>query len=122
LRAATFNARVETVAEKPFFRDAFRRTRCLIPASGYYEWQDTTTGKQPWYFTRADGEPMTFAGLWDEWKDKTTGEVLKSCTMLTYMRACPSRMLQSRSPMAAFSAAGRLPQSITRSLGTPSNY
>jgi putative SOS response-associated peptidase YedK len=82
LRAATFNARAETVAEKPFFRDAFRRTRCLIPASGYYEWQDTATGKQPWYFTRTDGEPMTFAGLWDEWKDKATGEVLKSCTML----------------------------------------
>ena len=82
LKAATFNARAETVAEKPFFRDAFRRTRCLIPASGYYEWQDTATGKQPWYFTRADGEPMTFAGLWDEWKDKATGEVLKSCTML----------------------------------------
>jgi putative SOS response-associated peptidase YedK len=82
LKAATFNARVETVAEKPFFREAFRRTRCLIPASGYYEWQDAATGKQPWYFTRADGEPMTFAGLWDEWKDKATGEVLKSCTML----------------------------------------
>jgi len=82
LKAATFNARAETVAEKPFFREAFRRTRCLIPASGYYEWQDTATGKQPWYFTRADGEPMTFAGLWDEWKDKATGEVLKSCTML----------------------------------------
>jgi putative SOS response-associated peptidase YedK len=82
LKAATFNARAETVADKPFFREAFRRTRCLIPASGYYEWQDTATGKQPWYFTRADGEPMTFAGLWDEWKDKTTGEVVKSCTML----------------------------------------
>jgi putative SOS response-associated peptidase YedK len=82
LRAATFNARVETVAEKPFFRDAFRRTRCLIPASGYYEWQDAATGKQPWYFTRSDGEPMTFAGLWDEWKNKATNDVLKSCTML----------------------------------------
>jgi putative SOS response-associated peptidase YedK len=80
LKAANFNARAETVAEKPFFRDAFRRTRCLIPASGYYEWQNIATGKQPWYFTRADGEPMTFAGLWDEWKDKATGEVLKSCT------------------------------------------
>jgi putative SOS response-associated peptidase YedK len=44
--------------------------------------QYTATGKQPWYFTRADGEPMTFAGLWDKWKDKATGEVLKSCTML----------------------------------------
>jgi hypothetical protein len=82
LKAATFNARTETVADKPFFRDAFRRTRCLIPASGYYEWQNTVTGKQPWYFTRADGEPMTFAGLWDEWKDKATGEALKSCTIL----------------------------------------
>jgi putative SOS response-associated peptidase YedK len=44
--------------------------------------QYTATGKQPWYFTRADGKPMTFAGLWDKWKDKATGEVLKSCTML----------------------------------------
>jgi putative SOS response-associated peptidase YedK len=70
------------VADKPFFRDAFRRTRCLIPASGYYEWQNIATGKQPWYFTRADGEPMTFAGLWDEWKDKATGDVLKSGAML----------------------------------------
>jgi putative SOS response-associated peptidase YedK len=55
LRAATFNARAETVADKPFFRDAFTRTRCLIPASGYYEWKNTPGGKQPYYFTRADG-------------------------------------------------------------------
>ena len=53
LKAATFNARAGAVAEKPFFRDAFRRTRCLIPASGYYEWQNTASGKQPWYFARA---------------------------------------------------------------------
>jgi putative SOS response-associated peptidase YedK len=82
LRAATFNARVETVADKPFFRDAFKRTRCLIPASGYYEWKDAPDGKQPYYFTRADGQPITFAGLWDEWKDRSTGETLKSCTMI----------------------------------------
>jgi putative SOS response-associated peptidase YedK len=44
------NARVETVETKPFFRDAFKRTRCLIPVSGYYEWQDTPGGKRPWYF------------------------------------------------------------------------
>jgi putative SOS response-associated peptidase YedK len=83
LRAATFNARAETVETKPFFRDAFRRTRCLIPMSGYYEWQDTPSGKQPWYFTARDGSPiLTAAGLWDEWKNRETGERLKSCTMI----------------------------------------
>jgi SOS response associated peptidase (SRAP) len=54
MRVATFNARAEAVAQKPTFRDAFKRTRCLIPASGYYEWQDTADGKQPYYFTRRD--------------------------------------------------------------------
>jgi putative SOS response-associated peptidase YedK len=57
LKLATFNARAETVAEKPFFREAFKRNRCLIPVSGYYEWQDTPSGKQPWYFTARDGSP-----------------------------------------------------------------
>jgi putative SOS response-associated peptidase YedK len=83
LRAATFNARSETVESKSFFRDAFTRTRCLIPMSGYYEWQNTPAGKQPWYFTARDGSPaLTAAGLWDEWKNRETGEKLKSCTML----------------------------------------
>ena len=63
MKVATFNARAETVADKPMFRDAFRRTRCLIPASGYYEWQDTPDGKQPYYFTRRDEQPITIAGL-----------------------------------------------------------
>jgi putative SOS response-associated peptidase YedK len=55
----------------------------LIPVSGYYEWQDTPTGKQPWYFTARDGSPaLTTAGLWDEWRDRATGETLKSCTMI----------------------------------------
>ena len=80
---ATFNARAETIETKPFFRDAFKRTRCLIPMSGYYEWQDAQGGKQPWYFTARDGSPLlTAAGLWDEWKDRQTGERLKSCTMI----------------------------------------
>jgi putative SOS response-associated peptidase YedK len=76
---STFNARAETVAEKPMFRSAFKRNRCLIPASGYYEWQKTPTGKQPYYYTARDGSPLTIAGLWDEWKDIETGEPLKSC-------------------------------------------
>jgi putative SOS response-associated peptidase YedK len=83
LRMATFNARAETVATKPVFRDAFKRSRCLVPMSGYYEWQKTPGGKQPWYFTARDGSPLlTAAGLWDAWKNRETGERLKSCTMI----------------------------------------
>ena len=68
---------------KPVFRDAFKRSRCLIPVSGYYEWQDTPGGKQPWYFTARDGSPaLTIAGIWDQWKDRETGEPLKSCAMI----------------------------------------
>ncbi len=79
---STFNARAETLATKPMFRDAFRSRRCLIPASGYYEWLPTPTGKQPYYYTARDGAPLTFAGLWDEWKNIETDEPLRSCTMI----------------------------------------
>jgi len=82
MRLATFNARAETVAEKPMFRDAFIKRRCLMPASGYYEWHDTPNGKQPYYFTRRDGEVMTIAALWSEWKDTSTSDGLKSCAMV----------------------------------------
>jgi putative SOS response-associated peptidase YedK len=74
MRLSTCNARVETVTTKPFFHEAFKRTRCIIPASGYYEWQDTPDGKRPHYFTRTDGRVISFAGLRDEWKDRATGE------------------------------------------------
>ena len=80
LRLATFNARIETVTTKPFFREPFKHRRCLIPVSGYYEWQNTPNGKQPWYFTARDGSPiLTVAGLWDQWKNKEGGERIKSC-------------------------------------------
>jgi putative SOS response-associated peptidase YedK len=83
LRLATFNARVETVTTKPFFREPFKKKRCLIPVSGYYEWEDTSGGKQPHYFTAHDGSPvMTIAGLWDGWKNRETGERIKSCAMI----------------------------------------
>jgi putative SOS response-associated peptidase YedK len=75
LRLATFNARAETVEEKPFFREAFKRSRCLIPASGYYEWHysnpdDKKEKPQPYYFSRRDGQLITFAGLYDTWHDR----------------------------------------------------
>ena len=60
---STFNARAETVAEKPMFRTAFKRSRCVIPASGYYEWKPTPTGKQPYYISARDGSVLSFAGL-----------------------------------------------------------
>jgi len=88
LRLATFNARAETVDTKPFFRGAFKRNRCLIPVSGYYEWHyDEPDNKkrkpQPYYFSARDGSPiLTTAGLWDEWKDRQSGETVRSCTMI----------------------------------------
>jgi putative SOS response-associated peptidase YedK len=82
MRLATFNARAESVETKPMFRDAFKSKRLLIPASGYYEWHDAPGGNQPYYFTRRDGQPITFAGLWSSWKDREAGSSLLSCTMV----------------------------------------
>ena len=82
MKLATFNARAETVAAKPMFRSAFKRNRCIIPASGYYEWQTTPAGKQPYYFTPKERPILSIAGLWDEWKNPETGKPLKSCTMI----------------------------------------
>jgi putative SOS response-associated peptidase YedK len=73
MKVATFNARAETVATKPMFRDAFKSKRSLIPASGYHEWHDAPGRKQPYHFTRRDGQRITFAGLWSSWKDKEAG-------------------------------------------------
>jgi putative SOS response-associated peptidase YedK len=82
MRLATFNARAETIAEKPMFRDSFKRRRCLIPASGYYEWAATPEGKQPYYFTLRDGPVMTIAGIQDAWNDPQSGERIRSCAMV----------------------------------------
>lgn len=63
------NARSESIAEKPAFRAAARERRCLLPASGFYEWTKDPDGKRlPWYFRRADGGPIAFAGVWQDWE------------------------------------------------------
>jgi putative SOS response-associated peptidase YedK len=81
------NARAETVAEKPAFRDSFKKRRCLVLADGFYEWQKVKgdSGKQPWHFEMADGSPFAFAGLWSSWrpKDEEDAEPLETCNLLT---------------------------------------
>ncbi len=78
----TINARAETVAEKPAFRAAFRKRRCLIPASGFYEWQGSGSGspKRPFYITGRDGAPLAFAGLWERWEG--ADQPVESCTII----------------------------------------
>ncbi|MEM1388604.1 MAG: SOS response-associated peptidase [Pseudomonadota bacterium] len=76
------NARAETVAEKPAFRAACRERRCLIPASGFYEWTKDETGQRlPWYITWEDGAPLVFAGVWQVWERDDTR--LVTCAIVT---------------------------------------
>jgi putative SOS response-associated peptidase YedK len=77
------NARAETVASKPAFRNAFRYRRCLIPADGFYEWQviPGSKAKQPWFIVFEDREPMAFAGLWERWRSPE-GEESESCSII----------------------------------------
>ncbi len=80
---ATFNARAETVAEKPMFRDAFKKRRCIIPASGFFEWTGGKGEKIPHLFTAADGSPiLAFAGIWDRWTDPESGDEVLSATII----------------------------------------
>lgn len=76
------NARSETAREKPSFRNAFKRRRCLIPASGFYEWQRKERGKQPYFVRMRDGRLFALAGLWDRWQGGETGAV-ETFTILT---------------------------------------
>jgi putative SOS response-associated peptidase YedK len=76
------NARAETVAEKPAFRAAFSRQRCLIPADGFYEWAGRSTPKQPYLITRVDDGLFAFAGLWEEWVGEE-GRAIHSCSIVT---------------------------------------
>jgi putative SOS response-associated peptidase YedK len=76
------NARSDTVAVKPAFREAVRQRRCLIPASGFYEWSTGEKGeKLPWYFVRADGAPMALAGIWQRWERE--GQAVDTCAIIS---------------------------------------
>ncbi len=78
------NARAETLARRPAFRDAFARRRCLIPADGFYEWQRVAPGlKQPWFLHRRDDRPFAFAGLWESWRPRSDTPPLQTCALIT---------------------------------------
>ena len=76
------NARAETLAEKPSFRTALKRRRCLVVADGFYEWKKTGSGKTPMYIQLKDGQPFGFAGLWEAWQSPEDG-LIKTCTIIT---------------------------------------
>ncbi len=92
------NARAETVREKPSFRNAFRRHRCLIPANGFYEWQRLERGKQPYFVRMRDERLFAFAGLWDRWESPDKG-VIESCTILTTVANAVLSTIHDRMPV-----------------------
>ena len=75
------NARAETIAQKPSFKEAYRKRRCLVLSDGYYEWQATASGKQPMRFVLGDGDPFAFAGLWETWHEGV--DQINSFTIIT---------------------------------------
>ena len=94
---ATFNARAETLAERPMFRGAFKYRRCIIPASGFYEWTGAKGAKRPRYFTARDGRPLAFAGIWEHWSGLDGGDDLPNATIIVgeanrWMRRFHDRM------------------------------
>jgi putative SOS response-associated peptidase YedK len=93
----TINARAETIAERPTYRDAFARRRCLIVADGFYEW----SAGAPHWITCEDGAPFAFAGLWASWRPRDTADVepLRSCAIVTTAATSPVRALHDRMPV-----------------------
>ena len=92
------NARADTIATKPAFREAVRSRRCLIPASGFYEWSEGPAGSRlPWYFTRADGLPMALAGVWQHWE--RDGQAQDTCAIVSTEAGPAMAGLHHREPV-----------------------
>ena len=92
------NARAETVAQKPAFRDALKRRRCLVLADGFYEWQKVGRGKRPMRVVLKSREPFAFAGLWESWRNPE-GDVIRSCTVVTTEANDLLRPIHERMPV-----------------------
>ena len=96
-RYAMHNARIEGIASKPAYRGPVRRQRCLVPASGWYEWQKIEGRKQPWFIARDDAAPVLFAGLWECWRGGETP--LWSCSIITGEADATLAHIHSRMPL-----------------------
>ncbi|MBC7855638.1 MAG: SOS response-associated peptidase [Pirellulaceae bacterium] len=98
--ARSINARAETVAEKPMFRAAFKRRRCLVLADGYYEWRTSGKEKQPYHFRYQDQRPFAFAGLWEAWRGPEGNDPpLETCTIITTAARGIAATLHERMPV-----------------------
>ena len=98
LGSRMYNARTETVAEKPAFRDALRKKRCLVLADGFYEWQRTGAAKRPMRAVMRSGEPFAFAGLWSTWRG-LNGDRISSCSIITTVANDLLRPIHDRMPV-----------------------
>ncbi len=96
------NARAETIAEKPAFRAACRARRCIVPATGFYEWtKDAEAKRLPWYITRADAAPLAFAAIWQDWSPPgdTEDEIQRTVALVTTQAAPDIAALHHRCPV-----------------------
>lgn len=100
------NARAETVLEKPSYRTAFQRRRCLVPAGGFYEWRKTPAGKVPQWIHPVEGGPLTFAGLWESWRPAKDAAPLHTFTILTTTPSADVAGIHDRMPVI-LDGAGR---------------
>ena len=110
------NARAEGIASKPAFRDAFRKRRCVVLGSGFYEWQSVGRLKQPWYFQMRDESPFVFAGLWERWTS-ADGVELQTCSLITTNPNDLVRPLHDRMPVILH--GGAIDTWLDRSISAP---
>lgn len=113
----TINARIETASSKPAFRDAWKRRRCIVPATGFYEWK-VQDGKQPFFIHRKDGQPYGFAGLWEYWKSPE-GE-LHTYTIMTTDADDFMKPIHNRMPVMV--SAGRIDGWLLHTQGSEVSY
>lgn len=97
IKYSTFNARIETVATAAAFREPLRRRRCIVPASGYFEWQVTPSGKQPWFMRHPSDDFLGFAGLWDVWRQGD--EIVESCAIVVCAATASLADVHDRMPV-----------------------